>query len=73
MEGAPVEIIEEVPPDAAGTVEPTRPSGAPEPPACRTTSGKALTFYRGTDTVAVDGREQLRTESRTHPCNPVAF
>ena len=74
MEGAPVEIIEEVPPDdGTGTLEPTRPNEAPEPPACRTTSGKALTFYRGTDTVAVDGREQLRTESRTHPCTPLVF
>ena len=73
MEGTPVEIVEEVPPDTTGTVEPARPSGIPEPPACRTTSGRTLTFYRGTDSVAVDGREQLRTESITGACIPLSF
>ena len=31
---------------------------------CRETTGKTLTFYRSTDTVSVDGNQELRTLSR---------
>ena len=73
MEGEPVEIVEEVEPEESEPTQPARQNSPPEPTGCRTTSGKTLTFYRSTDTVAVDGREQLRTESRTHPCSPLTF
>ncbi|MBM63755.1 MAG: hypothetical protein CL484_12485 [Acidobacteria bacterium] len=73
MEGAPVEIVETVEPDESETDQPATPNQAPGPPQCRTTSGKALTFYRSTETVSMDGREQLRTESRSHPCSPLTF
>ena len=73
MEGEPVEIVEEVESEESEPIQPTRQNSLAEPTGCRTTSGKTLTFYRSTDTVAVDGREQLRTESRTHPCSPLTF
>ena len=73
MEGAPVEIVETVELDESETDQPATPNQPPGPPQCRTTSGKALTFYRSTDTVSMDGREQLRTESRSHPCSPLTF
>ena len=73
MEGAPVEIVETVEPDESETDQPATANQAPGPPQCRTTSGKALTFYRSTETVSMDGREQLRTESRSHPCSPLTF
>ena len=69
MEGAPVEIVEEVwPEEPAATTPPPRPNAKPAAPTCRTTTGRALTFYRATDTVAVDGREQLRTETSNGQC-----
>ena len=66
VEGAPVEIVEEAEPDdpaAAGPSEPT----------CRSIRGRALTFYRGSDVVTVDGREQARTETSNGPCQPLQF
>ena len=67
MEGAPVEIVEEAEPaDDAAEAEPAEP-------VCRSTRGLALTFYRGSDVVAVDGRERSRTETATGPCQPLQF
>lgn len=31
---------------------------------CRETTGKTLTFYRGSDRILIDGNEQQRTETR---------
>ena len=73
MEGAPVEIVEEVDSEATATTAPP-PSGViPPPPSCRSTAGRALTFYRSTDTVSVDGREELRTETTSGTCTPLIF
>ena len=47
MNGAPVQILEELPSE------------------CRETLGRTLTFFRSTDTISVDGNEQVRTESKT--------
>ncbi len=73
MEGAPVEIVEETEPDddsaEAGPAEPVEPAE----PVCRSTRGLALTFYRGSDVVAVDGRERSRTETASGPCQPPQF
>ncbi len=70
MEGAPVEIVEETEPDddsaEAETAEPAEP-------VCRSTRGLALTFYRGSNVVAVDGRERSRTETASGPCQPLQF
>ena len=66
MEGAPVEIVEEVEegePDES-------PADEPSEPMCRSTRGRVLTFYRGSDIVTVDGREQSRTETSNGPCQP---
>ena len=66
MEGAPVEIVEEVEP-----VEPAEsPADEPSEQMCRSTRGRVLTFYRGSDLVTVDGREQSRTETSNGPCQP---
>ena len=74
MEGAPVEIVEEVEPaETTTTAPPPRPGALPPPPSCRTTTGRALTFYRSTDTVSVDGREELRTETLSQGCTPLVF
>ena len=32
---------------------------------CRETRGKTLTFFRSTDTISVDGNEEVRTQSKT--------
>jgi LPS export ABC transporter protein LptC len=32
---------------------------------CRETIGKSLTFYRSTDTISVDGNEEIRTQTKT--------
>ena len=70
MEGAPVEIVEEAEPDDdSAEAEPVESAE----PVCRSTRGLALTFYRGSDIVAVDGRERSRTETATGPCQPLEF
>ena len=74
MEGAPVEIVEEIEPEATTTTAPPpRPGAAPPMPSCRTTKGRALTFYRSTDAVSVNGREELRTETMSQRCTPLIF
>ena len=74
LEGAPVEIVEEVEPEeTTTTAPPLRPGVPPPPPSCRTTTGRAATFYRSTDTVSVDGRETLRTETMSEQCTPLIF
>lgn len=35
------------------------------PEECRETRGKTLTFFRSTDTISVDGNEEVRTQSKT--------
>ncbi len=35
------------------------------PGECRETRGKTLTFFRSTDTISVDGNEEVRTQSKT--------
>ena len=70
MEGAPVVIVEEVEPVETATTAPPRPGAAPLGPSCSSTTGRALTFYRSTDTMAVDGREVLRTQTRSGTCTP---
>ena len=72
MEGAPVEIVEEVEPDDSAEAEPVEPV-EPAEPVCRSTRGLALTFYRASDVVAVDGRERSRTETASGPCQPLEF
>jgi len=70
MEGTPVEIVEEAEPDDdSAEAEPA----APSEPVCRSTRGLALTFYRGSNVVAVDGRERSRTETASGPCQPLEF
>jgi lipopolysaccharide export system protein LptA len=32
---------------------------------CRETTGKSLTFFRSTDTISVDGNEEIRTQTKT--------
>ena len=69
MEGAPVEIVEEAEPE-----EPEEPAATePAEPVCRSTRGRVLTFYRGSDVVSVDGRDQSRTETSTGSCQPPQF
>ena len=52
-------------------------SGAPVqileelPGECRETQGKTLTFYRSSETVSVDGNQEVRTITRTIPVDPV--
>ena len=73
MAGVPVEIVEEIEPEDRATAAPQQ-SGATLPqPSCRSTKGRALTFYRSTDTLAVDGREELRTQTNSGDCNPLTF
>ena len=69
MEGAPVEIVEPVEPVEPDESDETEPSE----PTCSTTRGRVLTFYRGSDLLAVDGREQSRTETSNGPCQPLQF
>ncbi len=73
MEGAPVEIVEEVDPEETAATAPPRPGGAPPLPSCRITTGRAATFYRSTDTMSVDGRDVRRTESTSGRCTPLTF
>ena len=73
MEGTPVEIVEEVEPEETATTAPPRSGAAPPPPSCRSTRGRALTFYRSTNTVAVDGRAELRTQTTNGQCIPLTF
>ena len=63
MENA--EIVSEAPLDEAAEPE--------TEPTCRSTRGRALTFYRGSEIVTVDGREQTRTETVSGPCRPLQF
>ena len=75
LEGAPVEIVEEAGPgDADDDPAGVAPAGAdPAEPTCRSTKGLALTFYRASDLVAVDGRDRSRTETSNGPCQPLEF
>lgn len=73
MEGAPVEIVEEVEPVETTTTAPPPPGAIPPPPSCRSSMGLTLTFYRSTDTVTVDGLEERRTEINGGECTPLTF
>ena len=73
MEGTPVEIVEQVAPEETAATSPPRPAAVPALPSCRSTKGRALTFYRSTDAVAVDGREELRTQTARGACTPLVF
>ena len=73
MTGTPVVIVEEVEPVETATPAPSRPGATPLDPSCSSTTGRTLTFYRSTDTVAVDGREVLRTQTRSGACTPPTF
>ena len=66
MEGAPVVIVEEEEPVETATPAPIGPS-------CSSTTGRVLTFYRSSDTVAVDGREVLRTQTSSGQCTTPTF
>jgi lipopolysaccharide export system protein LptA len=37
---------------------------------CRETTGRALTFFKSTDTIIVDGNAEKRTETQIKPCAP---
>ena len=41
------------------------------PGECRETQGKTLTFYRSSEAVSVDGNQEVRTNIRTIPADPV--
>ena len=73
MEGAPVVLEEEVEPEEAETSIPVRPGATSAPPSCRRIEGRALTFDRSSDTVTVDGREELRTQTTSGTCTPPVF
>ena len=74
MEGAPVQIVEEVEPEAPTVAAPPPRRGTPPPvPSCSTMEGRKLTFYRSDDTVTVDGQQVLRTESKSGNCSPPSF
>ncbi|HIE93039.1 MAG TPA: hypothetical protein EYQ83_09305 [Acidobacteria bacterium] len=74
MEGAPVQIVEEVEPEAPTVAAPPPRRGAPPlVPSCSTMEGRKLTFYRTDDTVTVDGQQVLRTESKSGNCAPPSF
>jgi lipopolysaccharide export system protein LptA len=38
---------------------------------CHVSSGHTLTFYKSTDTIAVDGNERTRAETQSTPCAPL--
>jgi lipopolysaccharide export system protein LptA len=73
MEGEPVEIVEEKKTEETTAIVPPRLGEIQQEPMCRTTSGLALTFYRSTDTVSVDGREERRTSTESGKCQPQTF
>ena len=75
MEGAPVVIVEEIDPMEPATTAPPRPGNTPPAPSCRSTTGRAVTLYRSTDTVVIDGRgrEVLRTQTSSGQCTPPTF
>ena len=75
MEGAPVVIVEKIDPVEPATAAPPRPGNTPPAPSCRSTTGRAVTLYRSTDTVVVDGRgrEVLRTQTSSGRCTPPTF
>ena len=71
MEGSPVEMVEQIEPEEPETSVPG--GAAPPPQDCRSTQGQALTFFRANDTIIVDGRERLRTETNNNDCEPLIF
>ena len=74
MEGAPVEIVEEIEPNETSVaVSPPRGNTPPPSPSCNTTRGRSLIFYRSDDTISVDGREEYRTYSNSGVCSPLVF
>ncbi len=75
MKGAPVVIVEEIDPVEPATAAPPGPGNTPPVPSCRSTTGRAVTLYRSTDTVVVDGRgrEVLRTQTSNGRCTPPTF
>ena len=74
MEGGPVQIVEEVEPEAPPVgAPPPRPGTLPPAPSCSTMEGRKLTFYRSDDTITVDGQQVLRTASTRGACTPFAF
>ena len=74
MEGGPVRIVETVERDAPVVAGPPPRPGAPPPaPSCSTMEGRRLTFYRSNDAIAVDGRQVLRTASKSGTCPTLAF
>ena len=73
MEGAPVEMVEEVDPEEPATPAPPRPGATPPRPSCSSTTGRTLTFFRSTDTMVVDGREVARTQTGSGTCTPPTF
>lgn len=74
MEGGPVRIVESVELDAPAVVGPPPRQGTPPPaPSCSTMEGRRLTFYRSNDAITVDGRQVLRTASKSGACPTLAF
>lgn len=73
MEGAPVEIVEEIEPEEPTTTVPPQTGTTVPALTCRSTRGRVLTFFRSTETVIVDGREEQRTESESGTCSPPTF
>lgn len=74
MEGGPVRIVESVELDAPAVVGPPPRQGTPPPaPSCSTMEGRRLTFYRSNDAITVDGRQVLRTASKSGTCPTLAF
>ena len=71
MEGSPVKMVEQIETEAPETSGPDNTS--PLPQGCRTTQGQALTFFRANDTIIVDGRERLRTETNNSDCETLVF
>ncbi|MDA1092699.1 MAG: hypothetical protein O3A25_05450 [Acidobacteria bacterium] len=74
IEGGPVQIVEEVEPEAPPAGAPPPPRGTPPPaPSCNTIEGRKLTFYRSHDTITVDGQQVLRTASKNGACPTFVF
>ena len=71
MEGSPVEMVEQIEVEEPETNVPGR--ATPPPQDCRSTQGQALTFFRSDDTIIVDGRERLRTETNNDDCELFVF
>ena len=73
MEGTPVVMFEETEPEQTTTAAPRRPGASPPPPSCRRHTGLAMTFYRSTNTVTVDGEGVRRTEMTSDACPALTF